>query len=180
MDCPARGGARGAEEQRGARGARRLVPRGHGLGWVFAAAHLPALIISTRDTLLLPCGIAAPSSLSSVCPPPSLWHFFQPAPGPRTLRMGRRHHRPPAPKVSPPSPIGPCAHSGPGSGQPLTVRVSRSCRQRAPLAEPVGRAAAMGGLGGRSPAEAPGRPGWEGAAGRRAAGQAQAGSAAQE
>lgn len=86
MDCPARGGARGAEEQRGARSARRLVPRGHGLGRAFAAAHLPALITSTGDNLLLPCGIAAPSSLSSVCPPPSpsLRHFFQPAPGPRT------------------------------------------------------------------------------------------------
>lgn len=62
---------------------------------------------------------------------------------------------------------------GPVSRRPLTARVSRSCRQRAPLGEPGARAGAMGGLRGRSPAEAPGGRGREGAAGRRAAAGAQ-------
>lgn len=92
------------------------------MGRAFAAAHLPALMTSTGDTLLLPCGIAAPSSLSSVCPPPSpsLRHFFQPAPGPRTARRGRRHHQPPLPKfpLPPPWVRAPTRDRGPGSHLP--------------------------------------------------------------
>lgn len=99
------------------------------------------------------CAQLALLCLPSPLPQPTA--LFSASPRPKNSPQGPPPPPTPAPKVSPPSPMGPCAHSGPGSGQPLTARVSRSCQQRAPLAEPVGRATAMGGLGGRSPAEAP-------------------------